>query len=323
MVTRLALFIPPIRRLWEERNRLAQTVEQTQDRNSPFWHYQSSFDPQEVIRRYAGLARPLATEGVATNFLGVHIDPDVFPMALESQRGSVEPIPIPANWHADIAEWGAALRAVDLASGRFRVMELGCGWGCWLVNTGAAARSRGLSVQIIGVEGDLEHVAMAHRTMAANGFSSNYFIHHAVAAGRRGKALFPIVEHASNTWGSKPVFDATDEQVADAVASGKFHILDALPVSDMRGGEPLDLLHIDIQGGEAALLRDCLEDLNEGVRYLVVGTHSRMIEGSIIETMSGAGWILEIERPCIFTIGQDGRQTIVVDGVQGWRNTRL
>jgi hypothetical protein len=40
----------------------------------------------------------------------------------------VEPIPIPANWHADIAEWAAALRAVDLARGSFTMAELGCGW---------------------------------------------------------------------------------------------------------------------------------------------------------------------------------------------------
>jgi hypothetical protein len=40
----------------------------------------------------------------------------------------VEGIPIPANWHADIAEWAAALRAVELAEETFTVVELGCGW---------------------------------------------------------------------------------------------------------------------------------------------------------------------------------------------------
>ena len=72
--------------------------------------------------------------------------------------GVVEPVPIPANWHADIAERAAALRAVEQAHGTFKVVELGCGWGCWLNNTGVAARTLGLAVTLIGVEGDEGHI---------------------------------------------------------------------------------------------------------------------------------------------------------------------
>ena len=46
-----------------------------------------------------------------TNFLGVKISPRYFPGILDGKAGTVEPIPIPANWHADIAEWAGALRA--------------------------------------------------------------------------------------------------------------------------------------------------------------------------------------------------------------------
>ena len=75
---------------------------------SPFFHYNAIFDPQEVMRRHA-VPRLRAREGYVTNFLGVVVDPKFLPAILDGRGGHVEAIPIPANWHADIAEWGAAL----------------------------------------------------------------------------------------------------------------------------------------------------------------------------------------------------------------------
>ncbi len=179
---------------------------------------------------------------------------------------------------------------------------------------------RGLSVQIIGGRGETSSTSrMAHRTMAANGFlppsASSIMPWQRAVAGRRCFHRRRCVQHL----GSKPVSDATDEQVADAVASGKFHIPGRTACFRYAGRRASRSSSTSrSRAARRRSFKDCLEDLNEGVRYVVVGTHSRMIEGSIIETMCGAGWILEIERPCIFTIDQDGRQTIIVDGVQGW-----
>ena len=106
-----------------------------------------------------------------TNFLGVLIDPKFFPQILDGKAGEVEPIPIPANWHSDIAEWAAALRAVDLSGDTFTVLELGCGWGCWLNNTGVAARRSARKPYLIGIEGDRGHVDFAREACLANGFS--------------------------------------------------------------------------------------------------------------------------------------------------------
>ena len=84
----------------------------------------------------------------------------------------------------------------------------------------------------------------------------------------------------------------------------------------------VDLVHMDIQGGEADLVADTIELLTERVGYLVIGTHSRAIEGRLFATLLAAGWKLEVERPAIFAvIGGEPRTT--VDGVQGWRNPRF
>ncbi len=290
---------------------------------SPFFHYASAFDPQEVMHRHAAsdlIPRP----GHLTNFLGVAIDSKFFPTILKDRAGQVESIPIPANWHADIAEWGAALRAVDLSDDTFTMIELGCGWGCWMNNCGVAARASGRRVHVIGIEGDEGHLAFARESLATNGFKAGeYTLHRGIAASRSGVALFPRQDVPGANWGSEPVFGATESQRAEAVTAGTHNELPMIALSEiMAPHQRIDLLHVDIQGGEADLVDECMDILNRGVSYMVIGTHSKQIEGRLYGSLLEAGWRLEMERPAIFEL-VDGVPVIRVDGVQGWRNARL
>ncbi len=335
MLYRIAARLPPVRRLRDQRETLrgerdmlaARLAESRGDAApgpaSPFFHYNSAFEPQEVMRRHAA-PELQPTPGYYTNFLGVRIDPKFFPSVLDGHGGKIEAIPIPANWHADIAEWGAALRAVDLARGSFTVAELGCGWGCWMNNTGVAARRAGLDVHLIGVEGDEGHAAFAREACAANGFAPDQVtIHRGIAAAQGGFALFPRQEQSGVSWGLEPIFAATEEQRRSATQSGLYDELEMIPLDAVIGAHArLDLLHVDIQGGEADLIAGSLPVLRERVAYLVIGTHSRPIEGRIMDTLLTAGWQIEMERPAIFSVVQ-GRPQITVDGVQGWRNPHL
>ncbi|MGB3865113.1 MAG: class I SAM-dependent methyltransferase [Xanthobacteraceae bacterium] len=286
---------------------------------SPFFHYNASFDAVETMKRHA-VSDLRSDPAYLTNFLGVKIATRYFPGILDGREGEVEPIPIPANWHSDIAEWAYALRAVDKAKDTFRIIELGCGWGCWMNNTGAAARRRGLRVDLIGIEGDEGHVGFARESLAANGFAPDEFkVVHGVAAPNRAEALFPIVANSGATWGSEPIFEATPEQISKAKRSSNYQVLDTYPLSDLSHGRPIDLLHIDIQGGETDFVKANFADIDQYVRRMLIGTHSRIIEGDILRFMIDRGWRLEIERPCIFGL-VDGRPQIQVDGVQGWVN---
>ncbi len=288
---------------------------------SPFYHYNASFDAIGTIQRHA-VPDLKPDPDYLTNFLGVKIATRYFPGILDGKEGVVEPIPIPANWHADIAEWAYALRAVDMAQNRFCIVELGCGWGCWLNNTGAAARRRGLALELTGIEGDKGHVGFALESLEANGFSSDQFrIVHGVAAPKRAKALFPLVDNPAVVWGSEPIFAATPEQMRKAERKGGYQILDAYPLSDLSRGQRIDLLHIDIQGGEADFVKANFDDIDSYVSRMLIGTQPRVIEGDIIQFMLDKGWELEMDRPCIFQL-VDGRPLIAVDGVQGWTNRK-
>lgn len=306
----------------EFRNKIEGRIAEIKARDSLF-HFHSSFDADEIIRLHA-VPDLVPNSSYLTNFLGVLINPDHFGMLLAGRRGQVEDLPIPANWHADMAEWGTALRAVDLAIGSFTMIELGCGWGCWMNNTGIAARRSGLDVHLIGVEGDTGHIEFARQSLKANGFHPDQIkLHHGLAAASAGTALFPRQAHSGVSWGLEPIFGASDAETAEALRSGSHDVLTMIPMAELiTDHERIDLLHIDIQGGEASLVAESLEVLNDKVAYILIGTHSRQIEGKLLETLLAAGWWLEMERPAIISVDRWG-PVVRIDGVQGWRNPRL
>jgi hypothetical protein len=223
---------------------------------SPFFHYNSNFDAQGVMKKHAATGlKPNAQ--YLTNFLGVLIDPKFLPKILDGRAGQVEEIPIPANWHADIAEWAGALRAVDLSGNSFTVMELGCGWGCWINNTGVTARRSGRKPYLIGIEGDRGHIGFAREAYVANAFSdSQVTLHHGIAAAKSGVALFPRQETPGIQWGIEPILNPDPVKRAAAKLSGKYEELPMISLAAAsKDHDRIDLLHIDIQGGEADLIQ--------------------------------------------------------------------
>lgn len=327
----VANYIPAVTRLRHDRDELlrqrdALSIELGWLKSryaARFLGYDAVFDVEEVIRRHA-VAEPEPRPGHYVNFLGVAIDPVFYPDILAGHGGKVEGLPLPANWHADMAEWGACLRAVDLARDAFVAVELGCGWGCWLNNAGVAARRAGLRVRLIGVEGDGGHLGFATAATTTNGFDArDVTLHRGVAAAHSGHALFPRQDRAGRNWDLAPRFGATPSEVDTAVASGGWDMVPMLTLPAIAGDEArIDLLHVDIQGGEDALLAGTLDFIRKHVAYLVVGTHSRPIEGRLLDRLGEAGFLLEVERPA-FLPHHDLLDGVSVDGVQGWRNPTL
>lgn len=302
---------------------LAESAEYRQRaKQGPERPFHQRIDAAAIIRKYEDPHR-VARPGHVVNFQGVAINVRFAPQ-YERYAGLVSEVPIPCNFHADMSEWGAALRAVDLAQGSFAMIELGCGWGCWMTATAFAARRRGLPFHVTGVEGDPGHCDMAREAFATNGIApAEYTLHQGVAAEKGGTALFPKPDPHGKDWGYEPIFDAASPAFAQALASGRYDEVKIVPLSQVIGERArIDLLHMDIQGGEADLVRDCLELLGRKVAYLVIGTHSRPIEGRLIDLLLGAGWILEIEQPASIDLGP-ARPATRADGVQGWRNPRL
>ena len=261
------------------------------------------------------------TLGTVTNCFGVKIKTDFFPSILAGCENTVEGLPIPANWHTDIAEIGSILRAVELSGDTFNIIELGCGWGAWLNIAGKVAKDSGKKIHLFGVEGDIEHLKMAEESLPMNGFvSDEYTLIEGIAAAESGWALFP--QQDTSSWGKQPIFDADEKDIEGYTQQGysKMRKITMEQIIEEKT-DRIDLLHIDIQGEEENLILNSLDFLNKHVAMIFIGTHSRTIEGNIIEFLSDNGWILEVERPAIIHVGNNIFTR--VDGCELWRNPAL
>lgn len=285
---------------------------------SLFYYHAFGMSPIELIEEFT--RNDLQPDPrYSINFIGLKTPIDVYPSILEAQRGTVEAPPSPGNWHADIAEWASAFHAVKKSGDTFRIIEIGCGWGCWLVNTGIAARSLGKAVKLIGVEGDANHLLNARKTLELNGFTDRDFkLFHGVGGPGNGKAIFPNFA----SWGGQAIFWPSTEELQQAEDDPLKQVLDCYTLDAVSDGEIVDLLHIDIQGGEVDFVEGNFQEIEGLVRRVLIGTHSRSIEGRLTDIFLGKGWKMEMDRPALTPI-TDGVPHVAVDGVHLWANPKI
>jgi hypothetical protein len=295
-------------------------------------NHRTTLDPIEILHRYKQpdlRHRP----GFITNFLGVQTDVS-FLGDLKGSEGYVAGLPIPNDFHSSLSEWIAGLRGVDLSGDEFVVVELGAGWGPWMADLCRAAAIKGARRTYgIGCEADALHCKFIFEHLANNGFAGDdYRVYPGAIGPRKGVTLFPVSPDSTNDWGMRPIFCATEQEAERILANPQsnadyrgftFHTFHRVPCYSLdevfAGVDHVDVLHVDIQGGECELLRHNLDLVQRMVGYLVIGTHGRQIEGELIGLLSASGWKLEVEEPCAFDI-RTPNFSPQSDGTQGWRN---
>jgi FkbM family methyltransferase len=266
--------------------------------------------------------------GFIVDFLGSRIRATSVWRDARTLEGQVLSVPVPGDFHAETIEWLGLLKAVRSARDHYVAMELGAGFGPWIVAGGVGARRRGITdIRLYAVEGDPQHFRCLRQHFADNGFEPNQHVLIQAAVGTAdGVADWPVLDEASaaESWGNRPIRSDGD------YAGRSFPVTQPVQVIAMRDlvrREPLwDLIHIDIQGDEVEVCRSCIEDLNARVRWLIIGTHSRKIDGDLLELMCRSGWVLEHEKPARFTFFSNPvtlEAMTTVDGTQVWRNPRL
>lgn len=265
--------------------------------------------------------------GFLVDFLGSRIRTSSLWKEARALDGQLLKIPVPADFfHAEAVEWIGLLKAVRSAADQYVAMELGAGFGPWSVAGGLAARLRGIkSIRLAAVEADSQHFQFLRQHFADNGFDPDQHALFEAAVGvSAGAAQWPIVEDSAETWGCRPLEESKD--YAGRVFQ-KTKEISVISMLELLRREPLwDLVHIDVQGDEVALCRSSIDHLNARVRWIIVGTHSRKIDGDLLELMCCAGWFLEHEKPAKFAFVPNPttlEAMTTVDGTQVWRNPRF
>lgn len=266
--------------------------------------------------------------GFLTDFLGSRIRTTSVWKEARTLDGQLLGIPVPGDFHAETIEWIGLLKAVRGASGQYVSMELGAGFGPWIIAGAVAARLRGIeTIRLCAVEGDSQHFRSLRQHFIDNGFDPNaHRLIEAAVGAQAGIAQWPVMDDSSATeeWGLRPIRSEKDN------AGRHFERMKQIPVVpmlDLIVAEPCwDLVHIDVQGDEVDICHSCIDELSRRVRWIIVGTHSRKLDGDFLEMMCNAGWLLEHEKPAKFTFRPDQPRLdamTTLDGTQVWRNPRL
>ncbi len=297
----------------------------------------------EDIERIRAIAptHTVADPAFFTDAMGVKVSLEYCPWVWD-RTGYVERrLPIPNDTYlGEAIEYVAFALAVERASGQHQlsVVELGAGWGPW-VSLGAVNASRlGFAkVSIVAFEADVTRFAALRRHLAINGVVDEsapdfgqeghreWHLHQAAAHSENGVLYWPAASNVHDA-GMAAIHEAGTEQdyrgqaieTIEVKATSVAQAIDHLPV--------VDFMHVDIQGGEADLIPSLLEVLKRKVRVLFLGTHSRKIEGDLIDLLGSEGWSLHRERPCQFYPLSEAPTLIgrtYLDGAQLWINSRL
>lgn len=267
-----------------------------------------------------------AEKGFVTDIYGIRTRvADLWPEML-SLDGALTGIPIPGCFAWETLEWVALVKSVLSAGSLFRMMELGAGWGPAAVGSAVMARMRGiLDIHVTAVEADSYHVQFLRRHMEDNNLRSDqYTVIEAAVGTEEAEAEWPDATATATEYGNRPITAEGDYLGRPILATRKVKIL---AIRDLiRREREWDMLHVDIQGSELEVFQVAMDLCNERVARVCIGTHSRKIDGDLLELFVAHGWILDHEKPTKMVF-QKGARTLeamnIVDGTQVWRNPRL
>ena len=299
----------------------------------PLQHYPGYLpEDTDLVSRYACGQAAVKEDhyidgfGVRTDFTCV---PFVSPACLDIERLQ---LPLPDDgFHAEGIEYAALLDAFDnrKAKGRFTAVEVGSGWGPWIGLAGVLANTHGADVLcLIGAEASAERYALMCRHLERNGLTpaSRRMIKtfHGAIWTHDGEVQFPDsnVEDmgaAVNAQGSKT--DYRGHRVT-TVSTPCVRLSTLCEDAGL-----IDFLHIDVQGSELDIIRNEAEWLGKNVRAMMIATHSRVIEGGVMNLLGGLGWVLKREKPCRFRMDdnpcENWEGVTQADGSQHWINPGL
>ena len=268
--------------------------------------------------------------GFVVDFIGARTRTTSLYDGVSQFDGTVQGPPIPQDYHAEAVEWLGLLKTIGTARQTYTAMEWGAGWAPWLIAGAVAARLKGItSSMLYGVEADPRHfAAMRQHFIDNNLHPDEHVLLQAAIGAKRGTARWPKHPDPKNDWGARPVREGCERDMDYPSAQlEEFMDIQVLPADELLRREPVwDMLHIDIQGWEGEVCSSCIDAMSERVKRVIIGVHSRVLDGELLQLFHGAGWILEHEKPTKFRYSRDKltfEAMVVLDGTQVWRNPRL
>jgi FkbM family methyltransferase len=278
--------------------------------------------------------------GWDVNFLGVKTRVAFFSLYEQladfSQRREVfagQPIP-----NEDYFEWVTLLDAVVEAQNSFTMIELGAGWGKWIVSGVAALRAySGLPYHVVGVESEPTHFKWMEQHLRDNGVDAQHANLIKAAVGREDGHVWFHVGAPADWYGQGITSEPQETEstlrerlvrsVRRRVRGGSDRGVERVRAVSLRTLlgplDRVDLIDADIQGAEADAIEPAADLLDAKVKLVYVATHNRDNEHRVRAVFNTLGWESLWDYPCGAESDTPWGRIMFEDGAQVWRNRKV
>ena len=285
----------------------------------------------QKIRPWSGQV----SKDTQVDFLGVKTRISYFEGLKSNENSS------PPPFDEEYFEWVDLLESVTAAQGDFRMMELGAGYGRWLVRAAFACRLFGnLPCKLIGVEAEPTHFEWISQHFTDNDLDpADHVLLKGAVSTKDGAAQFLVgnaerwygqrIAHVEDLWQGvkqplKLIMSRSRKDESAPPLRYRFERVRTFGLTTLLTSfQRVDLVDLDVQGSELEVLAAAAASVNTRVKRVHIGTHSRKVEVGLRTLFKGLGWL------CVFDFpGQGKRETPwgridFQDGVQSWTNPRF
>ncbi len=208
------------------------------------------------------------------------------------------------------------------------MIELGAGYGRWLVNAGIALRkTSGLPFRLIGVEAEPTHFQWMQEHFRDNEIEEScYELIQAAIDAEDGRVRFltgnPNWWYGQSIWPpeTKTLIPSRLKLVLAMIRKRVKNVTAVSLNSILRPLDKVDLIDIDVQGTEFRVLASAVDQLNEKVCRVHIGTHGPEIEAELRALFQQVRWECKSDYPSGSKKDTLWGTIKFEDGVQSWVN---
>src|SRR6202049_3941977 len=252
------------------------------------------------------------------NFLGQKTDP-AFGFPSSAASGDFYPA-----INDEVFEWIAVLEAVLEARTSFTMLELGAGYGRWLVAAVCAMRRKrpNMPFKLVAVEPEQAHFRFLHHHFSDNGINPDDHMLIAAAVTAPGEPVHFSAGHSKEWYGQHIAPEGHTDSTYPQAQTVR---VPAVKLEDLlQSHHYIDLIDADIQGAELEVVTSSMQALTAKTRRAYISTHSADIHSKLALLFKAAGWkqLAMHGWKGENELTRFGRLTFV-DGIQYWLNPHI
>lgn len=260
------------------------------------------------------------------DFLGVKTNPRFViadPIVIEKQLAANIAIHYPPPINEEYFEYIDIFEAILAAEHEFTMVELGAGYGRWLVRAVAALRQiKDIPYKLIAVEAEPQHFDWLVQHFRCNGIDpEKHFLINKAVSSHDGEVWFTVgdpVKHYGQAIVDSDFYYCPDFPTQRAERMPCVSLKTVLSGYDL-----VDIIDIDIQGAEFEVLYSAREEICKKVKRIHIGTHSKDIEQNLRCMFNEIRWVNNYDYSLDTESETEYGLTHFYDGVQSWINPIL